>query len=194
MKCCRPRRCARPKRLAKAPISDRLKQGSSPISRSSTDDPLIDIKNARKVRTVIKNGEVHTLEEFVEAVNRMQGFRDQGESCRISCLTYGRPVRRLREQAGGPLSPERTSFKRERAINVANSGDGWRRSANPPRRSWCFARSDKSVIAKFATNDPYVNSGTSLKNGRSGRGRSSLARTLPKRTSVFALMPDPWHR
>jgi len=31
-----------------------------------TDDPLIDIKNARKVRTVIKNGEVHTLEELLK--------------------------------------------------------------------------------------------------------------------------------
>ena len=30
------------------------------------DDPLIDIKNARKVRTVIKNGEVHTLEELLK--------------------------------------------------------------------------------------------------------------------------------
>ena len=29
------------------------------------DDPLADIKNARKVRTVIKNGEVHTLEELL---------------------------------------------------------------------------------------------------------------------------------
>ena len=33
-----------------------------------TDDPLADVKNARKVRTVIKNGEVHTLEELVEAI------------------------------------------------------------------------------------------------------------------------------
>ena len=31
-----------------------------------TDDPLTDIKNARKVRTVIKNGEVHTLEELLK--------------------------------------------------------------------------------------------------------------------------------
>jgi len=31
-----------------------------------TDDPLIDIKNARKVRTVIKNGEVHTVEELLK--------------------------------------------------------------------------------------------------------------------------------
>ena len=31
-----------------------------------TDDPLIDIKNARKVRTVIKNGEIHTLEELLK--------------------------------------------------------------------------------------------------------------------------------
>jgi imidazolonepropionase-like amidohydrolase len=30
------------------------------------DDPLIDIKNPRKVRTVIKNGEVHTLEELLK--------------------------------------------------------------------------------------------------------------------------------
>jgi imidazolonepropionase-like amidohydrolase len=30
------------------------------------DDPLVDIKNARKVRTVIKNGEVHTLEELLK--------------------------------------------------------------------------------------------------------------------------------
>ena len=30
------------------------------------DDPLIDIRNARKVRTVIKNGEVHTLEELLK--------------------------------------------------------------------------------------------------------------------------------
>ena len=31
-----------------------------------TDDPLADVKNARKVRTVIKNGEVHTLEELLK--------------------------------------------------------------------------------------------------------------------------------
>jgi imidazolonepropionase-like amidohydrolase len=31
-----------------------------------TGDPLADIKNARKVRTVIKNGEVHTLEELLK--------------------------------------------------------------------------------------------------------------------------------
>lgn len=31
-----------------------------------TDDPLADIKNARKVRTVIKNGEVHTLDELLK--------------------------------------------------------------------------------------------------------------------------------
>jgi Tol biopolymer transport system component/imidazolonepropionase-like amidohydrolase len=30
-----------------------------------TDDPLADVKNARKVRTVIKNGEVHTLESLL---------------------------------------------------------------------------------------------------------------------------------
>ncbi len=30
------------------------------------DDPLIDIRNARKVRTVIKNGEVHTVEELLK--------------------------------------------------------------------------------------------------------------------------------
>jgi imidazolonepropionase-like amidohydrolase len=30
------------------------------------DDPLLDIKNARKVRTVIKNGEVHTLDELLK--------------------------------------------------------------------------------------------------------------------------------
>jgi Tol biopolymer transport system component/imidazolonepropionase-like amidohydrolase len=30
-----------------------------------TGDPLIDVKNARKVRTVIKNGEVHTLDELL---------------------------------------------------------------------------------------------------------------------------------
>jgi Tol biopolymer transport system component/imidazolonepropionase-like amidohydrolase len=29
------------------------------------DDPLVDIRNARKVKTVIKNGEVHTLEELL---------------------------------------------------------------------------------------------------------------------------------
>ena len=29
-------------------------------------NPLTDIKNARKVRTVIKNGEVHTLEELLK--------------------------------------------------------------------------------------------------------------------------------
>jgi imidazolonepropionase-like amidohydrolase len=31
-----------------------------------TDDPLTDVKNARKVRTVIKNGEVHTLEDLLK--------------------------------------------------------------------------------------------------------------------------------
>lgn len=31
-----------------------------------TGDPLADIKNARKVRTVIKNGEVHTIEELLK--------------------------------------------------------------------------------------------------------------------------------
>jgi Tol biopolymer transport system component/imidazolonepropionase-like amidohydrolase len=31
-----------------------------------TDDPLTDVKNARKVRTVIKNGEVHTLDELLK--------------------------------------------------------------------------------------------------------------------------------
>jgi len=31
-----------------------------------TDDPLIDVKNARKVRTVIKNGEVHTVEDLLK--------------------------------------------------------------------------------------------------------------------------------
>lgn len=31
-----------------------------------TDDPLTDIKNARKVRTVIKNGEVYTLESLLK--------------------------------------------------------------------------------------------------------------------------------
>jgi imidazolonepropionase-like amidohydrolase len=31
-----------------------------------TDDPLVDVKNARKVRTVIKNGEVHTLEDLLK--------------------------------------------------------------------------------------------------------------------------------
>ena len=31
-----------------------------------TDDPLVDIKNARKVRTVIKNGEVHTLDSLLK--------------------------------------------------------------------------------------------------------------------------------
>jgi imidazolonepropionase-like amidohydrolase len=31
-----------------------------------TDDPLTDIKNARKVRTVIKNGEVHTVESLLK--------------------------------------------------------------------------------------------------------------------------------
>jgi imidazolonepropionase-like amidohydrolase len=31
-----------------------------------TDDPLVDVKNARKVRTVIKNGEVHTLDELLK--------------------------------------------------------------------------------------------------------------------------------
>ncbi len=31
-----------------------------------TDDPLIDVKNARKVRTVIKNGEVHTLDALLK--------------------------------------------------------------------------------------------------------------------------------
>jgi imidazolonepropionase-like amidohydrolase len=31
-----------------------------------TDDPLADVKNARKVRTVIKNGEVHTLEDLLK--------------------------------------------------------------------------------------------------------------------------------
>ena len=31
-----------------------------------TDDPLTDIRNARKVRTVIKNGEVHTLEALLK--------------------------------------------------------------------------------------------------------------------------------
>jgi Tol biopolymer transport system component/imidazolonepropionase-like amidohydrolase len=31
-----------------------------------TDDPLVDVKNARKVRTVIKNGEVHTVEELLK--------------------------------------------------------------------------------------------------------------------------------
>ncbi|MBY0496747.1 MAG: amidohydrolase family protein [Cyanobacteria bacterium] len=31
-----------------------------------TDDPLADIRNARKVRTVIKNGEVHTLDELLK--------------------------------------------------------------------------------------------------------------------------------
>jgi imidazolonepropionase-like amidohydrolase len=30
------------------------------------DDPLVDVRNARKVRTVIKNGEVHTLEELLK--------------------------------------------------------------------------------------------------------------------------------
>ena len=30
------------------------------------DDPLTDVKNARKVRTVIKNGEVHTLEDLLK--------------------------------------------------------------------------------------------------------------------------------
>jgi imidazolonepropionase-like amidohydrolase len=29
------------------------------------DDPLLDVKNARKVKTVIKNGEVHTLDELL---------------------------------------------------------------------------------------------------------------------------------
>ena len=31
-----------------------------------TDDPLLDIRNARKVRTVIKNGEVHTVESLLK--------------------------------------------------------------------------------------------------------------------------------
>jgi len=31
-----------------------------------TDDPLVDIRNARKVRTVIKNGEIHTLESLLK--------------------------------------------------------------------------------------------------------------------------------
>jgi Tol biopolymer transport system component/imidazolonepropionase-like amidohydrolase len=31
-----------------------------------SDDPLVDVKNARKVRTVVKNGEVHTLEELLK--------------------------------------------------------------------------------------------------------------------------------
>ena len=31
-----------------------------------TDDPLVDVKNARKVRTVIKNGEVHTVESLLQ--------------------------------------------------------------------------------------------------------------------------------
>ena len=31
-----------------------------------TGDPLADVKNARRVRTVIKNGEVHTLEELLK--------------------------------------------------------------------------------------------------------------------------------
>ena len=31
-----------------------------------TDDPLADVKNARKVRTVIKNGEVHTVESLLK--------------------------------------------------------------------------------------------------------------------------------
>ncbi len=31
-----------------------------------TDDPLVDIRNARKVRTVIKNGEVHTVESLLK--------------------------------------------------------------------------------------------------------------------------------
>ena len=31
-----------------------------------TDDPLVDVKNARKVRTVIKNGEVHTLDSLLK--------------------------------------------------------------------------------------------------------------------------------
>jgi imidazolonepropionase-like amidohydrolase len=31
-----------------------------------TDDPLVDVKNARKVRTVIKNGEVHTVESLLK--------------------------------------------------------------------------------------------------------------------------------
>ena len=35
-----------------------------------TDDPLADIRNARKVRTVIKNGEVHTLEELLKRPSR----------------------------------------------------------------------------------------------------------------------------
>jgi imidazolonepropionase-like amidohydrolase len=30
------------------------------------DDPLTDVKNARKVRTVIKNGEVHTLQDLLK--------------------------------------------------------------------------------------------------------------------------------
>ena len=35
-----------------------------------TDDPLTDIRNARKVRTVIKNGEVHTLEALLQRPRR----------------------------------------------------------------------------------------------------------------------------
>jgi len=31
-----------------------------------TEDPLLDVKNARKVRTVIKNGEVHTLDSLLQ--------------------------------------------------------------------------------------------------------------------------------
>jgi Tol biopolymer transport system component/imidazolonepropionase-like amidohydrolase len=31
-----------------------------------TDDPLVDVKNARKVRTAIKNGEVHTVEDLLK--------------------------------------------------------------------------------------------------------------------------------
>lgn len=31
-----------------------------------SDDPLIDVKNARKVKTVIKNGEVHTLDDLLK--------------------------------------------------------------------------------------------------------------------------------
>ena len=31
-----------------------------------TDDPLTDVRNARKVRTVIKNGEVHTLDALLK--------------------------------------------------------------------------------------------------------------------------------
>jgi imidazolonepropionase-like amidohydrolase len=62
------RRCARPKPWARGANLGSSRTGKLADLAIVTDDPLADIKNARKVRTVIKNGEVHTSNLLKQAV------------------------------------------------------------------------------------------------------------------------------